>query len=141
MTTEYELSADLVFWGDALDWSRLASNLQLTVRLSRTKGDSLKRPDGTDTGSFAKTGMLSCECSARDSSLRRDPEAQLLVAVGALNRLTGPLGTTYGVAEAEFQVNIYYEDKASGRPDFMFPSELLNLLVQHRIDLRVTVLP
>jgi hypothetical protein len=139
--TEYELSADFVFWGDALDWKRLADDLQLTLRLSRTKGDPLKRPDGTDTGSVAKTGILSCECSARGSGLRRDPEAQLLAALGALKRLAGSLEVTYGVSEAEFQMNIYYGDKTSGEPDFMIPPELLKILVQHGIDLRVTALP
>jgi len=139
--TEYEFSAELVFWGDALDSKRLADDLHLTVTQSRVKGEPLRRPDGTDSGSVAKTGMLSCECSSQDASLRRDPEGQLRVALGALKRLAGPLRKTYGVADAELQINVYYRDKTGGDPDFMFPSELLDLLVQHRIELRITVLP
>ena len=139
--TEYEFSAELVFWGDALDSKRLANDLSLTISQSRAKGEPLKRPDGTDSGSVAKTGMLSCDCGSRDSSLKRDPEGQLRAALGALRRLAGPLGNTYGVADAELQINVYYREKTSGDPDFMFPPELLDLLVQYRIELRLTVLP
>lgn len=141
MTTEYEFAVLLVFWGDKLDWQQLANDLQLSVRRHRTMNEPLTRPDGTESGSVAKTGMLTCECSARASDLRRDPEAQLLVAVEALRRLTKPLGATYGVDESELQMNVYYDEKVSGEPDFMFPLELIDLLALHRMKLGVTVLP
>lgn len=141
MATEYEFSARLVFWGDTLDWKRLADDLNLTVYESKTKGQPLKRADGTDTGSVAKTGRLSWDCSSQQPSLRRDPEGQLVAVLHALKQLAGPVGETYGVAQAELQLNVYYRDVASGEPDFMFPPALLELLVQNQIELGVTVLP
>lgn len=140
MATEYEFSARLVFWGDLLDSKRLGSDLKLTVTQSRTKGELLKLPDGTQSGSVAKTGTLSCECS-QDGSLRREPEAQLLEIAGALKQLAGPVGKTYDVTEAQLQLDVYYGKKTSGVPDFIFPSDLLDLLALHRIALRITVLP
>ena len=141
MATEYEFAARLVFWGDALDGKNLAQALQLTVDESRTKGQPLKRRDGTDTGSVAKTGMLICECSSKDAALRRDPEGQFVLALNALRKLAGPIGTMYGAEAAQLQISIYYRDKTSGESDFLFPAELLDLLAEHRIRLSITVLP
>jgi hypothetical protein len=140
MTTEYVFSASLVFWGDTLEVKRLADRLQLSVSDSRTKGVPFKRPDGTESASLPKTGMLCFDLSKPESTLRRDPESQLQVATEALKRLSEPLAG-YGVVEAELQTYVYYNLKASGEPDFFFSPELLGLLLQHRIALRVTVLP
>jgi hypothetical protein len=140
MATEYEFSARLVFWGDLLDSKRLGNDLGLIVTQSRTKGEPLRLPDGTQSGSVAKTSTLSCECS-QDGNLRREPESQLLEIAGALRQLAGPVGKMYDVTEAQLQLDVYYGKKISGVPDFIFPSDLLDLLALHKIVLRITVLP
>jgi hypothetical protein len=140
MTTEFEFAARLIFWGDALDTKGLAQTLQLTADTSKAKGQPIKRPDGTDTGSAAKTGMLICELGSQ-ADLRRDPEAQLVLALNALRRLTGAIGKTYGAEQAQLQISVYYRAKVNGEADFVFPAGLLELLVTHGIGLSITVLP
>jgi hypothetical protein len=137
MATEYEISADLLFWGDVLDSKRLADDLKLNVDKQRAKGE----PVGGHSGGLAKTGLLSCKLAPSGSRARRDPEVQFVEAVRALKQLAGPLKDTYGVASAALHVSIYYEKRAAGVADFEFLPELVELLANYGIELKFTILP
>jgi hypothetical protein len=143
MKTEYRLFTRLIFWGSSLAAARLMEVLRLDAALcqAKRKGEPLKRPDGTDTGSVARTGMLIYDPAKQTPQVSHDPDSQLTAVVEALRRIQDPLAATYGVETAELQLSFYYEDKIEGEPDVVIPSELLRLFAQHGIDLRITVLP
>lgn len=140
MTTEYEVNACLLFWGDALDSKRLEDDLKLSVDARRTKNEPWSdRSRAVDAR--AKTGLLSCQLAPPGSPERWNPEAQFVEAVRALKQLAGPLEETYGATSAAFCVSIYYDKQGVGVADFEFLSELVELLAKHRIELKFTILP
>lgn len=144
MKTEYRLFTRLIFWGSSLATTPLIEGLCLDASICQTKrkGEPLKRPDGTETGSVARTGMLIYDAAKQSPQISHDPDSQFTAIVEALRRLEkGRLADTYSVETAELQLSFYYEDRAEGEPDVVIPTELLKLLAHHGIGLRITVLP
>lgn len=143
MKTEYRFFARLIFWGNSLATTRLIEVLRLDAALcqAKRKGEPLKRPDGTDTGSVARTGMLIYDSAKQSPEVSHDPDSQLTAVVEALRQIKDPLADTYSVEAAELQLSFYYEDRTEGEPDVVMSTELLRLLAQHGIALRITVLP
>jgi hypothetical protein len=101
----------------------------------------LIRPDGTETGSVARTGMLIYDAAKQSPQVSHDPDSQFTAVVEALRRIKNPLADTYSVETAELQLSFYYEDRDEGEPDVVIPMELLKLLAHHGIEFRITVLP
>jgi hypothetical protein len=85
--------------------------------------------------------MLIYDSAKQSPELSHDPGSQLTAVVEALRQIKDPLANTYGVETAELQLSFYYEDRTEGEPDVVMSTELLRLLAQHGIALRITVLP
>jgi hypothetical protein len=105
------------------------------------KGDVLEKPDGTPSGSVAKTGRLIYNCDKELKDRRHDPAAQLERIANVLRPLPEGFFASNGVEEAELQLSFYYEKSTAGDPDFFIPPEVVAIAARHAIRLRVTVLP
>ena len=142
MTTAYEASVRLALWGDFLE-AELASKLKLTRSFCdvKVKGEVLRKPDGTPSGSVAKTGRLIYNCDKEFTDQRHDPAAQLARIATVLQPLPEGFFSSNGVEEAELQMSFYYEKSIEGVPDFFVPLDIVALATRHAIRLRVTVLP
>ena len=143
MTTEYEASVRLGFWGDALEPKALVKALKLAPSFcdTKAKGEALKGPDAKPLGGLAKTGRVIYNCDKELHEQRHDPVAQLERIASVLRPLPGGFFPSHDVAEVELQMSFYYKKKSSGEPDFFVPTDLLSLAVLHGIRFRVTVLP
>ena len=143
MTTAYEASVRLAFWGDSLEPGNLLTSLKLTESVCETKvkGQVLRKPDGTASGSVAKTGRLIYNCDKEFEDQRHDPAAQLERVANVLRPLPDVFFTSNGVEEAELQMSFYYEKTSAGEPDFFVPSDLVALAARHGIRVRITILP
>ena len=143
MKTEFEVSIRIACWGDSLDPFHLADILGLNPSFCKLKckGDELRRGDGSQTGSFAKTGLLRYTYVSEFPESRRDPETQFKFLTNRLKKLTNSLCDKYKVEAAEVQIFLYYENKLPGDVEFLIPEMLLKELCRHRIQVRVTVLP
>jgi len=143
MTTAYEASVRLALWGASLATANLLSALRLTPSFcdTKVKGDVLERPDGTPSGSVAKTGRLIYNCDKELKDRRHDPAAQLERIADALRPLPEGFFASNGVEEAELQLSFYYEKSITDDPDFFIPPEVVLIAARHAIRLRVTILP
>jgi hypothetical protein len=143
MTTAYDASIRLVLWGDALQPTDVARQLKLAPQFCETKvkGEVLKRPDGTSTGSVAKTGMLIYNCALELPNKRHDPEAQMVRIADLLRPLPDAFFASNGVQQAQLQMFFYYEKSAPGEPDFFVPLDLMAQAMRHAIQLSVSILP
>jgi hypothetical protein len=101
----------------------------------------LKNPDGTASGSVAKTGRLIYNCDKESEKERRDPAAQLERVANVLRPLPQGFFASKGVDEAELQLSFYYRKIMPGEPDFFVPSDVVALVASHAIRVRITVLP
>jgi hypothetical protein len=108
---------------------------------TQLKGEILKRIDGTNSGSLAKTSRLIYTCDRQFPESRRDPETQLKFIAEILKRICDPLTDSYMIENAELQMSFYYEDKLPGDVDFYVPEELFVELKKHNIHMRITILP
>jgi hypothetical protein len=143
MTTEYEASVRLVFWGDLLKPEEMLRELKLTPAFCETKikGDALTRPDGTSTGSAAKTGRLIYFCVEELPDERHNPETQLAKIAELLSPLPDRFFQSHGVEDAQIQMFFYYEKKAPGEPDFLMPPALVLQAARHAIRLSMSIMP
>lgn len=143
MTTAYDASIRLVLWGDTLEPTDMARQLKLAPQFCETKvkGEVLKRPDGTSTGSSAKTGMLIYSCAQELPNKRHDPEAQMGRIADLLRPLPDAFFASNGVEQAQLQMFFYYEKSAPGEPDFLVPLDLIAQAMRHAIQLSVSILP
>jgi hypothetical protein len=120
MTTAYDTSVRLVLWGDTLQPTDVARQLKLAPSFceARVKGEVLKRPDGTSTGSVAKTGMLIYNCAHDLPDKRHDPEAQLGRIADVLRPLPDAFFASNGVEQTQLQMFFYYDEERARRTRF-----------------------
>jgi len=143
MTTAYEVSIRLGFWGDSLEPETLIRALGLSPSFcdSKVKGEVLKRPNGTPSGSVAKTGRVIYNCDKELEKQWHSPVAQLERIADVLRPLPQSFFSSNGVEEGELQISVYYNKNVPGEPDFFVPTDLVPLVVLHAIRIRLTVLP
>jgi len=143
METEFRLSTRLVIWGDALDPNDICDRTatessQCNIAM---KGERVVRPDGSDTGSRAKTSRWMYSCDSQHPEWSHQPARQLGRFEDMLRRIGVSLLSLSGVDAAELQLSIYYGEAKRGEPDFEISPSLLSVLAFHRIGLRITALP
>jgi|SRR5688572_24904180 len=143
MNTEYVIATALVFWGDRLNPYELAEQIKLEKTLCQftSKGAALLKPDGSDSGSVAKTGRLVYDHGKVVPNERRNPSAQLTGITRILSAISDPLIDNETIDASELQIALYYREREKGEVDFKIPTNLLSLLARHGIEVRITVLP
>lgn len=143
MKTEFEVSIRIACWGDSLDPFHLANNLGLNPSFCklRRKGDELRRGDNSQTGSFAKTGLLRYTYVREFPEDKHDPKTQLNFLTDKLENLTDSLFDYFKVQAAEVQIFLFHGKKTDGEVDFLIPEAFLKELCRHKIRIRITVLP
>ncbi len=143
MSTEFEVSTRLIFWGDNLDPKHLASDLGLNPSFCSivNKGDVHRRHSKNVQVSHQKTGRLSYEYCKESPNAKRNPEVQFSFFSDLLAKMPSSLSENYNVDSLELQVSIYYGDVVPGESDFFIPHDLVIELSRHKIRLFITVLP
>lgn len=140
MKTTYEISTRLVCWGDFLNPVDLANDLSLDQSFCsmKTKGEILAE----NKTSISKTGLLSFAYDHQFPENKHDPEKQLNYFLKILSGLNGSLHEQYKVEQAELQISQYYKNAiVEAEVDFLITNQLMVELVNHRIEIRLTVLP
>lgn len=143
MSTEFIVSASIIFWGEKLNPHELQKIMDLDAKFCgfRVCGEEILRKNGGRTGSYAKTSRLSFNYTDQFPSDKRDPEKQFDFILNHLKNIEGALDKDFSVDSAELQLSIYYSESEKGVIEFFLPKELQAELVRQNIDIRITALP